>query len=254
MNIAVSSDWHGNLPSKTDRGEISECDLLLLAGDIFSHRTNYTYGVLDPVGKFIKELTNKGIQVIMTPGNHDFSIYNAWLDQNPKSAKWISQHTVPRMNIGGEKLSIDLLQELLGITVLIDSHVEVNGLKIYGTPWTPEFYRWAFMLEEDYLHEVYDRIPTGLDILLSHGPPRFGQIDCILQDPEDPPARCGSTSLTNCILDKKPKYVFCGHIHSGSHEWTNIGQSDCRNVSLLNEDYRVNYSPYYFDSFRCDLV
>ena len=247
MRIAVSSDWHGSLPSKTDRMKISECDLLLLAGDIFSHRTHYTYGVLDPVGKFLRELTDNEIPVIMTPGNHDFSIYNAWLDQNPKSAEWILQHTVPRMSTGGEKLGVDFLKEFLGITVLIDSHVEVNGLKIYGTPWTPEFYRWAFMLEEDDLHEVYDQIPTGLDILLSHGPPRFGLIDCVLQNPEEPPRTCGSICLTNCILNKRPKHVFCGHIHSGSHQQTEIGQSKCRNVSLLDEDYKVEYSPFILE-------
>lgn len=246
MKIAVSSDWHGNLPSKTDRGKISECDLLLLAGDIFSNKTLYTYGVLDPVGKFIKELTNKGIQVIMTPGNHDFSIYNAWLDQNLKSAEWISQHTVPRISIVGEKLSVDFLKEFLGITVLIDSHIEVNGLKIYGTPWTPEFYRWAFMLEEDDLYQVYDRIPSGLDILLSHGPPNVAgsNIDTVLGDGD---RHCGSLSLTEAIVRTQPRFMFCGHIHTGDHIETRFGSTTCRNVSLLNEGYGVEYSPFILE-------
>ena len=250
MRIAVSSDWHGNLPSKTDRRKISECDLLLLAGDIFSHRTYYTYGVLDPVGKFLRELTDHEIPVIMTPGNHDFSIYNAWLDQNPKSAEWILKHTVPRMSTGGEKLGVDFLKEFLGITVLIDLHVEVNGLKIYGTPWTPEFYRWAFMLEENDLHEVYDRIPTGLDVLLSHGPPWVAgsNLDTVLGDKD---RHCGSLALTAAISRAQPKFVFCGHIHTGDHDETILetilGSTPCRNVSLLDEDYQVKYPPFILE-------
>lgn len=246
MKIAVSSDWHGNLPSKTDRRKISECDLLLLAGDIFSHITHYNYRGLDPIGSFLKELTDNKIPVVMTPGNHDFQIYNAWLDQNPKSAEWIAQHTVPRMRVCTEKLSIDFLKEFLGITVLIDSQIEINGLKIYGTPWTPEFYRWAFMLEEDDLHEVYDRIPTGLDILLSHGPPRVSgfNLDTVLGDKD---RHCGSLSLTAAISRAQPRFMFCGHIHTGDHIETKLRSTSCRNVSLLNEDYEVEYSPFILE-------
>ena len=247
MKIAVTSDWHGSLPPRQDRERIAQCDLLLLAGDIFSHRTQYQMGVVDPIAKYLIELRDKGIPVALTPGNHDFGLYYGYLEKHPDIADWVGSRTVPRLSVNNiEVLDADFIEEFLGAKVLVDETFEFNGLKIYGTPWTPEFYRWAFMLEEDDLPEMYQKMPADADIVISHGPPRFNQIDCVLQG-EPPYRKCGSVSLTNEILRKVPKHLFCGHIHSGFHGVTEIGNTKCVNVSLLDEGYHVAYPPFYLN-------
>ena len=40
----------------------------------------------------------------------------------------------------------DMKKELTNCIYLQDSSVEIYGLKIYGTPWQPEFCGWAFNL------------------------------------------------------------------------------------------------------------
>jgi len=61
---------------------------------------------------------------------------------------------------------------------LFDSMVEIDGLKIYGSPWQPEFFDWAFNLPRmgKELEETWDRIPENLDVLVTHGPP-WGILD-----------------------------------------------------------------------------
>ncbi len=58
------------------------------------------------------------------------------------------------------------------IIYLQDSSVEIEGLKIYGSPWQPRFFDWAFNLNRGAeLAEKWKLIPDDTDILITHGPP-----------------------------------------------------------------------------------
>ena len=92
-----------------------------------------------------------------------------------------------------------------GILLLIDELIEINGLKIYCTPWSPEFNNWAYMKEEKDLKPIFKQIPEGLDILVTHTPPR-GICD---------PNGYGSEELRKVVVDKKPKLHIFGHAHEG---------------------------------------
>jgi Icc-related predicted phosphoesterase len=133
------------------------------------------------------------------------------------------------------------------VHILIDKQIEINGLKIYGTPWVPIIsYRWAFEAEHDILLDKFRKIPSELDILITHSPPRIldCSIDYSLQTQNGP---FGSSELTQAIFDKQPKYVFCGHIHSGSHDCVKFEKSKIYNVSRLDEDYCIGYNPLIID-------
>lgn len=46
----------------------------------------------------------------------------------------------------------------------------------------------------------------------------------------------------------KPRYLFCGHIHTGDHEPLTTAHDDgsstvCYNVSRLDENYEIAYDP-----------
>lgn len=242
MKIAISSDWHGNLPKKESRKQIEESNLLLLAGDVFGNTLRWEFNIVDPVSKYLIELRNKGIKVVMTPGNHDFHLYNGWILENPEKAKTILKNVSGRERISGlsdaAPYETDYVEEFLGAKVLIDDLLEIDGLRIYGTPWTPEFCCWAFMLDEPDLETVFKDIPENLDILVSHGPPLFGSLDMVEGYPD---RHCGSIALRDAILEKSPRYCFCGHIHTGDHNENLLGKTVCQNVSLLDEEYNVRY-------------
>ena len=46
---------------------------------------------------------------------------------------------------------------------------------------------------------------------------------------------------------KKPKYVFCGHIHSGNHNMQEINGTFFANVSYVDESYSPTNNIFSFD-------
>lgn len=225
MKFAISSDWHGHVPKYNDREVIKSCDCLVLCGDIFESRINRA-----KMERFLTEINSLGKPIVMTPGNHDWGIFNAEV-MNVSNALYGS-------------ISKDYLKRTFGINCLIDEMIEVNGVKIYGTPWTPMFCNWAFMLDEEGLRRKYSNIPKGVDILIAHGPPfdENSKIDsCCPNLYTGQPDHLGSHAFRDAIIEKKPKYMFCGHIHSGDHSGVKIGETSCFNVSYLGEDYNPHY-------------
>lgn len=120
------------------------------------------------------------------------------------------------------------------VTYLDDSAAEVNGMKVYGTSWCPKNLNGAWEVDPDELEERYSEIPEGLDVLITHAPPRIegSDIDYDTTFKE----HFGSPELTKAILEKKPKLVLCGHVHSGSHKPIRLGDSIVMNVSRVDDD------------------
>lgn len=140
---------------------------------------------------------------------------------------------------------------------LQNSFVELEGLKIYGTPWTPFFFDWAFNgLEERFgmgfgyfggpghsaspdkehphLADVYSQIPTDTDILVCHGPPIGLGISTNLEGDD-----VGSTELRK-YTPKDLKLGLCGHIHEGRGLSTD---TKWYNVSSVDRRYRLHADP-----------
>ena len=90
------------------------------------------------------------------------------------------------------------------------------GLKFWGSPWTPtvpleiSMMQWAFEKDRGQLKEKWDKIPAGLDVLVTHGPP-YGNLGGTLNDGLD----VGDHELRDAIMEKKPRLHLCGHIHPG---------------------------------------
>ena len=59
-----------------------------------------------------------------------------------------------------------------GAHYLEDGEVTIDGVRFYGSPWQPAFMDWAFNLPRGpELAAVWARIPRGIDVLITHGPP-----------------------------------------------------------------------------------
>ena len=123
-----------------------------------------------------------------------------------------------------------------GIHFLCDSGVNIAGVNIYGTPWTPLFNNWAFMEPDEDLARRWKQIPNSVDVLLTHGP-AFGILDVL---PEV--GSVGSKTLEEAVINKKPKYHIFGHIHS-AHGKMESEHTYFYNVSVCNDDYQLIHKP-----------
>ncbi|MEM1225944.1 MAG: metallophosphoesterase [Planctomycetota bacterium] len=202
MIIAATSDLHGNLPG------VPECDVLVVAGDI-GPATRW-YHDDDRVArewflfKFVPWFrTQPARHVVIIAGNHD-----KYLERNPfpYADRWPCFH------------------------YLQDSGATIEGVKFWGSPWTPTFFDWAFMDDDAKLADKWAMIPVDTDVLVTHGPPHG------LGDANTQGQRCGSVSL-KCWREEAnrlPQLHTFGHIHEG-HGQSGYGWA---NVSHVNEKYQ----------------
>lgn len=125
---------------------------------------------------------------------------------------------------------------------LFDSMVEIDGLKIYGSPWQPEFYNWAFNLPRmgKEIDLKWSLIPEGLDILVTHGP-AWGLLDITPNN-----LNVGCELLQKRIMEVKPKIHVCGHIH-GSYGQKTFDGVEYINAALLSESYKPKNKPIMID-------
>lgn len=127
------------------------------------------------------------------------------------------------------------------LVYLQDEWIVIDGVKIYGTPWQPEFYNWAFNLPRggEKLQEKWEAIPEDTDILISHGP-AMGYLDASGPPYNEP--NLGCELLRKRVIEVKPKIHVFGHIH-GSYGYLFNGSTHFFNASILNERYEYKNTP-----------
>ncbi len=120
-----------------------------------------------------------------------------------------------------------------------------RSVKIYGSPWQPEFYNWAFNLPRrgDELQKVWNQIPADTDILITHGPPQ-GHLD--ISGPPYNQGDLGCELLRVRVDEIQPKIHVFGHIH-GSYGYKFHEGTHFINASILNERYDYRNKPITVD-------
>ena len=215
MKITLISDTHNK--HKYITNDLPGGDLLIHAGDISS--MGYEHEIRE-FCKWYNSLDNYTNKVFIA-GNHDWGF-----------------------QINTEKVK-EILDFYGNITYLQDNEVLVGEklVSIYGSPWQPEFYNWAFNLPRkgDELKEKWDNIPSNTDILITNGP-AYGYVDKVIGRTEN----LGCELLTERIKELKPKIHVCGHIHSG-YGYTFDGDTHYINASVLNESYIYYNKPLTID-------
>ena len=99
------------------------------------------------------------------------------------------------------------------IRFLIHEQLEWNGRKVFGSPYTPNFFDWAYMKPRAELDAVWQSIPDDIDILITHGPPK-GILDLTKDMDTRQPVHVGSMSLTRHVEQRiRPKFHAFGHLH-----------------------------------------
>lgn len=207
MKFVAISDTHCRHRSL----RLPKGDVLLHAGDIsyYSRREE----VVDFLDWFQKQ---PYVHKVFIAGNHDFFF---------------------------EREKASVLKKLIpdGVHYLKDEAVNINGIKIWGSPYTPWYYRWAFNKRRgEPLAKHWSNIPADTDILLTHGPV-YGVLDIVINE-----QHTGDRDLLKRVLEVKPKVHVCGHIHESYGTVKRHGVKFL-NACVLNEAYELTNKPLLFE-------
>lgn len=117
------------------------------------------------------------------------------------------------------------------IHYLEDEYVEIEDIKIFGSPYTPNFGNWSFMKDRTKLERHWRlAIHEQCDIIVTHGPPK-GILDKA-EDRDHNLECCGDKSLLNRVLEIQPSYHLFGHIHNNG-DIVNAGMQKLSNYETL---------------------
>lgn len=240
MKVIVLSDLHGYLPEI-----ITEFNLMLICGDIcpvWNHSVSYQESWLKKEFKaWVNNLPYRDdfSRVVFIAGNHDFYF-----------------ERVPERDIHKFLYTIDYRLIYLENSVYYCMDLTAENPKeisIFGTPYCTQFGNWAFMRSSDYLKEKFSEIPEDIDIIISHDPPYGMNGLGSITEGHQKGVECGSKELKEAVERCKPKYLFCGHIHSGNHIFSRCIFPDSdkemwsANVSIMDEYYTPVHKPLIFD-------
>ena len=208
MKIVCLSDTHNS------NGQIKVPD-----GDVLIHAGDATItGTIDEIVLFNEWFAGLPHQhKIFVAGNHD------WLfETNNRTAR-------------------NLLDD--SIIYLQDSAVEIEGVKIYGSPWQPRFFDWAFNLKRGAeIAEKWKLIPDDVEILITHGPPH-GILDEVPRKYFVENTGCEELRKKVDELTKgNLKLHVFGHIHCGYGQFE-ISGVQFVNASNCDESYAPTNAP-----------
>ena len=208
MKVTAISDLHGCLPN------LPGGDLLIVGGDLTARDRESEYNT------FLFWLSDQEYNhKIVVAGNHDMMIFRN---------ECYVEHPVCK-----------------NIIYLENSGFEINGKFIWGSPNTMLFDGinpacTAFCVDgEEDMAKIYNQIPEKVDILVCHSPAY-----CIL-DRTRHGLNVGSRSLYDRLLEIKPRYFICGHIHEDGGEELILKHTGvdtrCMNVSYIENEKVMNF-------------
>lgn len=206
LRIVAISDTHARHRSV----DVPPGDLLIHAGDITRK------GDMDEVRDFNDFLGSLPHPTkIVIAGNHDFCF-----EREREAASAL----------------------LTNCIYLQDEATLVDGLKVYGSPWQPWFFDWAFNLQRGApLRAKWDLIPADTDILITHGPP-FGQGDRTARG-----EAVGCRELLAAVERVRPRVHVFGHIHEAAGV-THAAHTTFINACSCDLQYRPSLPPIVHDA------
>jgi Icc-related predicted phosphoesterase len=208
LRLVLLSDTH----QRHREVDVPDGDILIHAGD-FTMFSESMEAVAD-FNDWLGELPHR-FKVIV-PGNHEF-----FLESDPSERSLLSN-----------------------ASVLINEGIEIEGLRIWGTPVTP-MYGGAFGLSRAKDRKrLYSQIPPNIDVLISHGPP-YG----ILDSEPIPGLHAGCSELLDAVMHVHPKFHVFGHVH-GAYGVFQTEHTTFVNASLLGLHGDLDRAPFVFKMTR----
>ncbi len=217
MRIVCVSDTHGRHAALA----VPDGDLLIHAGDATMQ------GAPEEIERFDEWLGDLPHRFkVVIAGNHD-----RLFEERPEEAR----------------------RRIRSAVYLQDAEVLVEGLRIWGSPWQPWFLSWAFNLHRGApLRAKWDRIPPGIDVLVTHGPPHGirdrvqGVMARSLGLAMGHGPRVGCEELREAVRRVRPRLHVFGHIHEG-YGREEVEGTIFVNASNCDEAYRPLNPPVVVD-------
>lgn len=211
-------------------------DLLLVAGD-FTGR-----GLAREIEDFDSWLSLQDYALkIVIAGNHD-----QLFEYKPRQARSLLPHAKYL-----EDSEITLRPSMFN-----RPESETWRVRVYGSPWQPRFFDWAFNLERNssQLRGKWRKIPgrdpqtnEGIDVLVTHTPPYE------IMDTDPRGGRSGCELLRAELERIRPRLHVFGHLH-GTHGVVEKNGAIYVNASICDDRYDVHREPIVVDlpvnSFR----
>lgn len=205
-------------------------DLLLHTGDMTN---NGTLEELQSVNRYFGEIKHRfRYGIIAIAGNHD---------------------------VHGNNGEIDLKQVLTNATILhhevAEALFEACGLKIFGSPWCA----WKRAANPGGEGHLFDSIPEGMDILMTHGPPSkiFDTAGYHWRGKNIVCRPWGSSHDLNVAITRaRPRVHMFGHLHEQRGVW----QRDASGQFLGGVEYQAKFGQDFPTTgpppqdWPCDLV
>lgn len=206
MRIVHASDIHGHF----DEVQISECDIFAYTGDIGDRVTS-----VDDLKKFLEWMMAAPAKVrVWIPGNHDHILDPTWVD------KMRDKGSVEGLLALQKYLDAKELISKYNVKYLLNRDYVYEGVKFYGSPYSPSFHRerWAFNADRgEEIMKHWNKIPSDVNVLLTHTGP-LGIMDVVPTDRRSDwhkDGHVGCENLGEVIKNRliKLKLHCFGHIH-----------------------------------------
>jgi hypothetical protein len=195
MDIVILGDTHGFHPDVPD-------------GEILIHTGDFTQGwggrdQVKDVAKWLGDMPHP--HKFLVGGNHDGSLFTH--DEQCRAILWVH-----------------------GIAYLCHQAAMVGDIKIWGSPYHPQF-AGVFGKTRAELSLIWESVDPDIDILITHGPPLY-----VLDTNGMEPEHLGDPELNYLVQRWAPKFHAFGHIHGGYGMFKGL-LTNFYNVSVCNERY-----------------
>jgi uncharacterized protein len=172
-----------------------------------------------------RRLADLSAEADVVVGAGDFASVHRGLEETVAE---LSAIELPAVVIPGNNETDEALRSACagweGARVLHGEATEVAGATFFGlgggvpvTPWD-----WSFDLTEDEAEELLSACPEEC-VLAVHSPPK-GHVD------GSRGRGLGSEAILRAIEEKRPRIVFCGHIHECAGQESTVGETRVLNV------------------------
>lgn len=221
MRVVIISDTH----EKHEQITLPEGDLLIHCGD-FTNRGVY-FKMKDFLGWFASQPHKHKVFI---SGNHELGLDRGSYRENKLDL-------INAFAQGGEN----------EVYYLENSSVTIEGLNIYGSPYTPFFHDWAWNIPRgEAIAEKWAQIPEDTNILVTHGP-AYGMLDLVnFEEGRDSHQGCEELKKRISQLKQLKIHAF-GHLHlGGGNQFTSDGVVFA-NGAICTDDHRPIHSPVVVD-------
>ncbi len=211
MKLACYSDTHGQIPNKPNE----KVDFVIHAGDIVGHNplarrvgkeSDFKFQVRQFFEEFLPFFKSLDCPVVFIGGNHDL-----FLDRSKTGKFWHFK------NINVAEMIEEQTKDS-NVTYLNRQARNINGVNFFGSPYVPSIEwngvqsPWAFQYPQwkgrEFADNLYDSIPDGTDVLITHCPP-----EAILNRSVGKDYGCASLTRYLSHKSKANVHVF-GHSHA----------------------------------------